>query len=68
LLSGAGFTVSGATFPVMLNPGQAATLSVQFDPATVGAATGQLTITSDSSSRAMASSALAARVLRCPRT
>ena len=54
LLSGAGFTVSGATFPVMLNPGQAATLSVQFDPATVGAATGQLTITSDSSSRAMA--------------
>ena len=53
-LTGAGFAVSGVTYPVTLNPGQTITLNVQFDPATVGAATGQLTITSDSSSRATA--------------
>jgi Abnormal spindle-like microcephaly-assoc'd, ASPM-SPD-2-Hydin len=49
-LSGTGFTDSGATFPVTLNPNQSVTLQVQFNPATVGAATGQLTITSTSSS------------------
>jgi len=48
-LSGTGFTVSGATFPVTLNPSLAITLDVQFDPATVGAVTGQLTIQSNSS-------------------
>ena len=31
-LTGAGFTMSGATFPVTLNPGQTVTLTVQFDP------------------------------------
>jgi fibronectin type 3 domain-containing protein len=40
--------VSGATFPVTLNSGQAVTLSVQFDPTVTGAATGSLTITSNS--------------------
>ena len=45
--TGAGFTVSGAAFPLTLNPGQAATLSVQFDPAAAGAIAGQLTITSN---------------------
>ena len=53
-LSGAGFTASGATFPVSLNPGQSVTLNVQFDPTTVGAATGQLTIQSDSSTNSTA--------------
>ena len=53
-VSGAGFTVSGATFPVSLNPNQSVTLSVQFDPTTAGAATGQLTITSSSSTNATA--------------
>ena len=48
-LTGLGFTVSGATFPITLNPGRTATLSVQFDPAAAGSATGQLTITSNSS-------------------
>ena len=48
-LTGAGFTVSGATFPITLNPGQKIPLTVQFDPAVAGAATGQLTITSNSS-------------------
>jgi hypothetical protein len=35
-LSGTGFTMSGATFPVTLNPTQSVTLNVQFDPATTG--------------------------------
>jgi hypothetical protein len=48
-LSGSGFTISGMSFPVTLNPGQAATLNVEFIPAIVGPTTGQLTVTSDSS-------------------
>ena len=53
-LSGTGFTMSGATFPVTLNPTQAVTLNVQFDPATAGAVTGQLTIQSNSSTNGTA--------------
>ncbi|MGO8756847.1 MAG: beta strand repeat-containing protein, partial [Terracidiphilus sp.] len=49
-VSGSGFTVSGATFPLTLSPGQTATLNVQFDPTSAGAASGQLTLTSNSSS------------------
>lgn len=48
-VTGAGFTVSGETFPLTLNPGQTAILNVQFDPTTAGAATGTLTIGSSSS-------------------
>ena len=48
-LSGSGYTMSGAKFPMILNPTQAVTLNVQFDPTTAGAATGQLTIQSNSS-------------------
>jgi hypothetical protein len=48
-VSGTGFTVSGANFPVTLNPKQAVTLTVQFKPTTTGAFTGKLTITSNSS-------------------
>ncbi len=53
-LSGAGFTVSGATLPATLNPNQSLTLNVQFDPAAAGAATGQLTIQSNSSTNSTA--------------
>ena len=53
-LSGAGFTISGATFPVTLNPGLALTLDVQFDPIVSGAATGNLSIQSNSSTNGMA--------------
>ena len=53
-LSGAGYTVSGVTFPVTLNPNQAMTLNVQFDPTTAGAATGQLAIQSNSSTNSTA--------------
>ena len=49
-LSGTGFTMSGATFPLTLNPSQTATLSLQFEPTVTGAATGNLTITSNAAS------------------
>jgi len=57
-VSGAGFSVSGATFPLTLNPNQAATLQVQFDPAVSGAASGSLTISSNASSGGTATVAL----------
>jgi hypothetical protein len=49
MLTGSGFTMPGATFPVTLNPGQAVALNVQFEPVATGAVTGQLTISSNSS-------------------
>jgi hypothetical protein len=48
-LTGTGFSLPGIAFPVTLSPSQAVTLNVQFDPAAVGAAAGQLTIVSNSS-------------------
>ena len=48
-VSGAGFSVSGATSSQTLTPGQTATLNVEFDPTTAGAVTGSLTISSNSS-------------------
>jgi hypothetical protein len=53
-LSGAGFTMSGATFPVTLNPNLAVTLEIQFDPTVAGAVTGQLTIQSNSTTNVTA--------------
>ena len=47
-LSGTGFTATGATFPMTLNPNQSATLNLQFDPTVTGSSTGQLTFTSNS--------------------
>ena len=46
---GTGFSVSGATFPATLNPGQTLTLQVGFDPTVAGAASGTITISSTSS-------------------
>jgi hypothetical protein len=52
-VTGKGFAISGATpFPFTLNPRQTAALDVEFDPLAVGPATGQLTISSDSSTGA----------------
>ena len=48
-VTGSVFTVSGGSFPITLTTNQTATLNVQFDPTVVGAVTGQLTITSNSS-------------------
>jgi hypothetical protein len=45
---GAEFTISGATFPVTLNPNQAVTISMEFDPTVTGAASGTLTVVSTS--------------------
>jgi hypothetical protein len=53
-ISGTGFSVSGATFPLALNPNQTATLTVQFDPTSAGAASGTLTIVSNSSTNGTA--------------
>jgi hypothetical protein len=50
-VAGTGFILQAPALPVVLNPGQSATLSVQFDPGTASADTGQLTITSNSSSK-----------------
>jgi len=58
VLTGTGFTFSGPNFPVTLTPGQTVTLGVQFDPTAAGAATGQLTITSNSSTNGTAVIAL----------
>ncbi|MGB6723831.1 MAG: choice-of-anchor D domain-containing protein [Terracidiphilus sp.] len=57
-LTGTGFTVSGASFPLSLSPGDTAALTVQFDPTTAGAASGQLTIASNSSTGASTAIAL----------
>jgi hypothetical protein len=51
-LTGAGFSMSGVTFPVTLNPTKTATLELEFDPTVTGAATGQLTLASNSSTGA----------------
>lgn len=51
-LTGTGFALSGASVPASLNPGQNATVNIAFDPATAGAATGQLAISSNSSTGA----------------
>lgn len=48
IVTGNGFTISGATFPLTLSSSQSATISVQFDPTVAGAASGALTIVSTS--------------------
>jgi hypothetical protein len=53
-LSGTGFTMSGAAFPVTLNPGLAVKVDVRFEPILARAAVGQLTIQSNSSTNAKA--------------
>lgn len=48
-VTGTGFTGPGASLPITLNPNQSATLELQFDPTTAGAATGSVTIASNAS-------------------
>lgn len=57
-VSGTGFSLSGGSFPLTLNPAQTATINVAFDPTAAGAATGQLTISSNSSTNSTASISL----------
>jgi hypothetical protein len=49
VVAGTGFSMSGSSFPVTLNPGQTLNLNLQFAPTAAGSVTGQLTITSNSS-------------------
>lgn len=57
-VTGAGFSVSGATFPVTLNSKQPLNLQVSFDPTVAGSAAGNLTIASNSATSSTASVAL----------
>jgi hypothetical protein len=52
-VTGTGFSVSGATFPATLNPGQSLTLQLQFDPKTAGTYSGQLTVASSATTRSI---------------
>lgn len=65
VLSGAGFSVSGASFPLTLNPGQTAVLSVIFDPTVTGTASGSITI-SDNASPGTATIALSGTGMATP--
>jgi hypothetical protein len=48
-VSGAGFSLSGATFPLTLTSGQTKTLTIGFKPTTAGTSSGSVTLTSNSS-------------------
>jgi hypothetical protein len=57
-ITGAGFAILDGNWPTTLNPRESMTVRVQFDPATTGAATGQIVISSNSSSGSTSSVAL----------
>ncbi len=59
-ITGAGFTILAQTFPVTVNPGQSLTVQVQFDPVSAGVASGQITISSNSTTGGTALIALSA--------
>ncbi len=48
-VSGTGYALSGASFPLTLNPGASTTLEIEFDPTSPGTADGAVTLTSNSS-------------------
>jgi len=48
-VTGTGFTISGLALPLTLNPGQAATLTIQFDPTTAISVTGAVNLTTNTS-------------------
>jgi hypothetical protein len=53
-LTGKGFSLSVASFPTTLNPGQVATINIEFAPTAVGTATGLLSVSSNSSTNGTA--------------
>src|SRR5712691_5422164 len=46
-VTGAGFSISGLTFPLTLPPGQSSTLSVQFAPTATGSVSGSVSLVSN---------------------
>ncbi|HEX4005035.1 MAG TPA: choice-of-anchor D domain-containing protein [Acidobacteriaceae bacterium] len=46
--TGTGFSIASPSFPLTLNPGQSATLDVQFDPTATGYVTGAVSVASNS--------------------
>ncbi|WP_263357913.1 choice-of-anchor D domain-containing protein [Acidicapsa ligni] len=48
VITGARFSLASGTFPISLNPGATATLTIEFLPTAAGTSTGQLTINSNS--------------------
>lgn len=48
-ISGTGFTLSGASFPLTLNPGQTASLQIAFKPTAAGAASGVVSLATNTS-------------------
>jgi hypothetical protein len=54
IVTGAGFSVSGATLPSTLNPGQSLSLDVQFDPTTATSYSGKLSIGTNASNPVVA--------------
>jgi Abnormal spindle-like microcephaly-assoc'd, ASPM-SPD-2-Hydin len=48
-VTGTGFSISGLTFPLTLNPGQSTTLTIEFLPLIDGSATGNVTLTDNTS-------------------
>src|SRR5258707_3671619 len=65
-ITGAGFTIVGGTLPSTLNPTQSLTLQVQFQPTTTGTASGQIAISSDSSTGSTAVVALSGTSIAAP--
>lgn len=49
MLSGNGFTFAGPAFPLTLSQGQSANITIVFDPAAAGAATGKLQLSTNAS-------------------
>jgi len=48
--TGTGFSIVAGTFPIVLNPGATAPLTIKFAPVATGSVTGLLTVASNSSS------------------
>ncbi|WP_433971185.1 DUF4082 domain-containing protein [Tunturiibacter lichenicola] len=57
-ISGTGFSITGGSFPATLNPNQTMAVQLQFKPTASGSATGQLTISSNSTTGSSAAVAL----------
>ena len=57
-ITGAGFSIVSGSLPATLSAGQSMALTVQFNPTTTGALSGQLTISSNSSTGSISTVAL----------